>query len=278
VEAFRIIRAVRPDCIVTFGGYVGLPIAIIGRILRVPVMLHEQTRVTGRANRIIRMLGAQMFTAFPGVLPGALYIGLPIRKEIFVPPSKISGDVPREPFLFISGGSTGAQSMNTALFPGIAKLLSDFSVVHQTGSVAFEEAKTFKMSLPSERQSRYVPVVSFSAADMAWLLHHARCFIGRSGANTVIETIVARLPSLFIPLPWASGDEQYWNARFVVDAGAGIVIRQTDVTPETIVSGVHAIESSEQTMRKKLDDLAQTIPIDAAGRMVDALEKMYKNS
>jgi len=104
------------------------------------------------------------------------------------------------------------------------------------------------------------------------------CFIGRSGANTVIETVIARVPSIFIPLPWASGDEQFWNARFVVDAGAGLIIRQASVTASVIYEGVRTIQTSTETMRKNLETLAQTIPTDAAGHMVDAIEKVYTRS
>lgn len=58
------------------------------------------------------------------------------------------------------------------------------------------------------------------------MIKSADIVVGRSGANTVIEVAALGKSAIFIPLPWASGDEQYKNADVLRRNGGASIIRQ----------------------------------------------------
>lgn len=53
LQAFFIINKYRPNYIMSFGGYLALPIVFWGYIFRIPVFTHEQTIKPGLANKFI---------------------------------------------------------------------------------------------------------------------------------------------------------------------------------------------------------------------------------
>ncbi|MGH9001263.1 MAG: UDP-N-acetylglucosamine--N-acetylmuramyl-(pentapeptide) pyrophosphoryl-undecaprenol N-acetylglucosamine transferase, partial [Acidimicrobiia bacterium] len=73
VRAFGLVRRLRPRVVVGVGGYASLPAILAARMLRIPVVVHEQNAAPGLANRIAVRLGARPAVALPGTpLRGAV--------------------------------------------------------------------------------------------------------------------------------------------------------------------------------------------------------------
>ncbi|MFH0749797.1 MAG: glycosyltransferase [Candidatus Gottesmanbacteria bacterium] len=239
----------RPDCILSFGGYIGLPMSIAGWLFGIPTVIHEQTHALGLANRIASQLAASILLTFPDTKSiskecHTAVIGLPIRKAFFNPKKHPSFAIfADKPILYITGGTTGAVSLNDLIFPSIHTLVSSCVVVHQTGQVSYEKALEVKKQLKKEDQKRYIPFSYIESEDVAWIMHHMTLLVGRSGANTTMETAALQKPAVFVPLPWAGSDEQKQNAQWYAKTGHVTIVDQRTTTQEilleTILSVLH---------------------------------------
>jgi len=271
VQSMLILKKYKPALVVSFGGYIALPVALAAYVLRIPVLTHEQTHHIGASNKIIGLVAKKICVTFPETLSEVpkekgVLTGLPIRKEIFSPPAKPSFPMPnsRLALLYITGGSTGAQSLNDKLFPFIEKLLESWVVVHQTGEISYKKALKTKESV--RHQERYIIAPFFQGEDVAWLLHHARVVIGRSGANTVAELSAVGTPAVLVSLPWAGGNEQEQNARAYVQTGNAVLLDQDSVSEENVMNTLH-------TLTKKLKHGQQHTQLpDAAHSVAEEIE------
>lgn len=270
----------KPNCIMSFGGYVALPVAVAGWFLGIPVITHEQTRVSGIANRIIGLLARRVCVTFlesKAFFPKekTVITGLPIRNTLFhasaVDPIGIEEDAP---LLYVTGGSTGAVSLNTALFPLIDQLTKDWVIIHQTGRVSFGHAAQIRQALPKARQTRYVIRSYVSENELAWIYSRARLVVGRSGANTIGELAALAKVGVLVPLPWSSNQEQQANAQWLESEGSAVVLDQRNATPQSFL---HAIKHSMRDIDRyqaNADRLSRHIPHDADGKVVDEIEKV----
>lgn len=249
----------KPNGIVSFGGYVALPVAVAGWILRIPVITHEQTRVPGRANRIIANIARRVCVTFDETkkqFPSAVVTGLPMRKELFVQSALPAYPVDETyPLLYITGGSQGARSMNEKIAPAIAALTGQFTIIHQTGPVR-----------PAPR-NRYITESYIPLEKLPWVLHHAHIVIGRSGANTTMELAALGKVAILVPLPWSAGGEQRAHAKWLEAAGTAVVIEQKDLTEKTLLSSIQNIMDHFDTYKKSAEALAKKIPRDGAKRL-----------
>lgn len=251
IQALVLLLRLRPKLVVSFGGYVALPTCLAAAFLGIPVVTHEQTRVVGLANRIIARLSKRIFVSFAYQLTSidakkTVVTGLPLRKSIFSPPEHPSFPLPKEPLpiIYITGGSTGALTMNDKLFPVIGELTNRYRVVHQTGDLSFDKALDLKKRLA--HADRYVPIRTLVAGDVSWLLKHAVLVIGRSGANTVSEVAVAGPDALFIPLPWSGGSEQYKNAQALEALGRAKICDQENFLKTKFLEDVEALAKQKR--------------------------------
>ena len=279
VQSFFLIRKIHPAVVLTFGGYLAVPIAWWAHMFGIPVVTHEQTMSPGLANRFIARFADKVLTAFPVLvsIPGNkyAYVGLPVRKEILDPPKTCSFPVVRgKPILLITGGGAGAQSMNERIFPAIKTLIKTYMVIHQTGTASLPHAQSILDSLPTEDRDSYSIHPYIDASDWGWILSHANLCIGRSGANTVYEIVLRGVPSVFIPLPWSAGQEQQKNAQYLVDNGTAVLLPQEELTSETLLSNIAHLEENRKQYSDQLLLLQQSFPVDSAQRVVSVLEEV----
>lgn len=270
----------KPDCIMSFGGYVALPVAVAGWLLRIPVITHEQTRVSGIANRIIGLLARRVCVSFSeskAFFPKekTVVTGLPLRNTLFrastVAPMDIEEDTP---LLYVTGGSTGAVSLNTVLFPIVDQLTKNWVIIHQTGNVSFGDAVGVRQAIPKTRQSRYIIKPYVSEDELAWIYRRARLVVGRSGANTVGELGALAKVSVLVPLPWSSNQEQQANAQWLESAGSAIVLNQRTVTSQSLLHVINHCMRHIDRYQKNADRLSLHISHNADERVVDEIEKV----
>jgi UDP-N-acetylglucosamine--N-acetylmuramyl-(pentapeptide) pyrophosphoryl-undecaprenol N-acetylglucosamine transferase len=243
-QSVRIFQKIKPDLVVSFGGYIAFPVAVAAYIMHIPIITHEQTHAFGLANTVIAKIAQKVCVSYPETLAlvskqKGVLTGLPIRSGIFAPPSYPSFTIPKEqvPILYITGGSTGAQSLNEKIFPMIAELVKEMVVVHQTGDISFQKAQSIKTNLRAEG-GRYIIAPFFSVSDVSWMYTHADVVVGRSGANTVAEISAFQKKAVFVPLPWAGGNEQTTNAREYQKTGNAVIIKQENVTAASFTKAV----------------------------------------
>jgi len=246
-QSVRILQKIKPDLVVSFGGYIAFPVAVAAYIMHIPIITHEQTHAFGLANIVIAKIAQKVCVSYPETLAmvskqKGVLTGLPIRSGIFSPPTRPSFTIPKEqvPILYITGGYTGAQSLNEKIYPVIAKLVKDMVVVHQTGDISFQKAQTVKTNLKAEG-GRYIIAPFFSVSDVSWMYAHADVVAGRSGANTVAEISAFQKKAVFVPLPWAGGSEQTANALYYQKSGNAVIIKQENVTAASLTKAIYEL-------------------------------------
>ncbi len=279
VQAVWDVLTERPDVIVSFGGYVGLPVVAAGWILRVPIVTHEQTRRPGLANRIISRFATRTCVSFPGDTVGLhgnlIYTGLPLRESVLHPQLTSSITLPKKkrPLLLVVGGSTGARSMNTIIYEALPALLRTFTVLHQVGRISVNKSIEVRSSL-IENRDHYIPIPYLSEDEYAWVLHRAKLVIGRSGANTVMEIAVVGKVALFVPLPWSAGNEQYFNALFLKEAGSAEILPQKDLSLNALVQTVTRMMDEYADRDRRAALLAVQVPHDGSLKLVRVIEEL----
>lgn len=272
VRAARgIIRSADARVVVGFGGYVSLPAYLAARTLGVPVVIHEQNAVPGLANKVAARFARVVAVTFPGTpLPGARYLGMPLRQGI----ARLDRAARRAearagfglraegPVLLVSGGSQGARAINDAVAGALPALLAaGVDVLHVLGPKNFD-ASTHVARVDAATGARYVPVAYVDAMEDAYAA--ADLMVGRSGAGTVMETAVVGLPCVFVPLPHGNG-EQARNAAFVIEADAGRLVPNADLTADRLLAEVTPLLTDPAALAAMGERLRGLVPADAAG-------------
>lgn len=276
VQAFQIVLRERPRIIVSFGGYVALPVAVCGWILGIPVVTHEQTLEPGLANRMIANIAKRVCVTFPetaGRFPKEKVVvtGLPMRKELFAKEktAPFTGDYKNYPLLYITGGSQGAKSLNDALFPLVTELTNSYTVIHQTGMQSTGAAQQVQ-------NSRYIHEPFIPESKLAWILKNAKIVIGRSGANTTMELAALGRVALLVPLPWSAGNEQLLQAEWLARHGGAVVLEQASLTPELFFTTLKELNISYLKYSARAEEFSRTIPRDGAATLARAVYSLCR--
>lgn len=233
IQAGGYLRKRKPDVVLGMGGFVAGPGGLMAKLLGIPLVIHEQNRVVGTTNRLLATMANQVLEAFPGGFPvkqKAICTGNPLRADFLNLPEKTVWQASERPLhILVVGGSQGAQILNQTVPQAMAEL-QNIQVKHQTGEAMFEEVNASYQSLNIQ-----VEVLKF-IEDMAAAYQWADLLICRSGAMTVSEVAAAGLPAVFVPLPHAIDDHQTANARYLTDAGGGVMLIQKELTSQQLTS------------------------------------------
>lgn len=256
MAAIRLLQ-IRPRVIVSFGGYLSVPVVIAGWLGRIPSLTHEQTLTLGLANKINSFFAKKVAVSFPEVL--AL---LPKKKGVFTGPllrsclinKKDPGElspvaqVKREtkrPFLYITGGKTGAHFINQLVFSCLSVLSKRYLIVHQTGEIDFFEAKKKRKKL-AERKRFYWPYRYLADKEVGWVLNQAELVVSRAGANITSELLALKKRALLIPLPYSYQEEQKKNAFYFVSHGRGRCLFQEKANQKNFLSLLRELEKEKK--------------------------------
>ncbi len=273
IQSLFILAKYRPNIVLSFGGYVALPVCLAAFILKIPVVTHEQTIRAGLANKIIASFAKKICVTFKESLAHfpknkTVLTGNPVRKELFHPGQKSPFPIKSNlPIIYITGGSGGSHYINKQIFSILPDLLQKYIVIHQIGG-------SFAQELPVDLKERYIFKSWFEAAELAWIYHNVSLLVGRSGANTVYEVLTFGIPSLFIPLPWAGAGEQEENARLVEKIGLGKVLPQKTTTGKTLLSAIDNLISENKEMKKNNLQRQQVIIVNADYNILQVLKSV----
>jgi UDP-N-acetylglucosamine--N-acetylmuramyl-(pentapeptide) pyrophosphoryl-undecaprenol N-acetylglucosamine transferase len=279
LQGLFILLQEQPDAIVSFGGYIALPLAFWGWVLGKKVVTHEQTMKPGSANKLIGRFSEKIFVAFESVVSEfpkdkTEWIGNPVREVVFEKnelPFSLDESVP---LLYVTGGSLGSHSINAHIFTLLPELLKRFAIIHQTGDIKeygdFEKALALAKECEGQYPKRYIPVSHLSEFALGTIYDKSEFIIGRSGANTFFELIALQKPALFIPLPWSANGEQKAHADFFVKNHMGEEFDQKNASSELLkkIDGMHA---KIKTYKRAFSSLPLQLKRDAAYTLVKAL-------
>ena len=269
-QALQVVRRVQPDVVVGLGGYITFPGGMMGVLCGKPLVLHEQNSVAGMANKVLAGVADRVFTAFPDVLKKAQWVGNPLRSAFTrqaAPSERFAGRTgPLR--LLVAGGSLGAQALNDivpralALIPAADRPL----VTHQSGATQIDALRANYQA--AGVQAELTPFIDDTASAFA----AADIIVCRAGASTVTEIAAVGAAAVFVPFPFAVDDHQTTNARFLVNAGGGWLVQQSDLTPEGLAK---MLLNSERTVLVDIAEKAKNMrKINATREVVAACEEL----
>jgi UDP-N-acetylglucosamine--N-acetylmuramyl-(pentapeptide) pyrophosphoryl-undecaprenol N-acetylglucosamine transferase len=271
-QSLGVVRRVKPDVLVGLGGYITFPGGMMGVLMGKPLVLHEQNSVAGLANKVLAGVADRVFTAFPNVLKKAQWVGNPLRAAFTSQPDPVTRFAGRTgPLkLLVVGGSLGARALNTVVPQALARIAPAErpQVLHQSGAKQIDELRANYAAAGVEGE--LTPFID----DTAQAYAEADLIVARAGASTVTEIAAVGAAALFVPFPSAVDDHQTTNARFLVDAGGGWLVQQTDLTPELLADLLQKTERATLIDRaQKAKTLQKTDAVDAVVRACEELAK-----
>jgi len=269
-QSLQVVRRVRPDVLIGFGGYVTFPGGLMGAMLGKPLVLHEQNSVAGMANRILAGVADRVFTALPNVMKKALWVGNPLRSAFTAQAAPAERFASRSgPLrLLVVGGSLGAKALNDIVPQALALLSRDQRpvVTHQSGAKQIDALRANYSA--AGVQAELTPFIEDTARAFA----EADLIVCRAGASTVTEIAAVGAAALFVPFPFAVDDHQTSNAKFLVEPGGGWLILQNELTPQWLAGMLRTTGRPE--LLQRAEKAKSMEKIDATHAVVAACEEL----
>ena len=244
-EAGKIMEEFRPDAVLGTGGYVCWPVLRAAAARGIPTLLHEANALPGLTTRMLENHMDRMMVAFEESRSGyrhpekILAVGMPVRsgfRETDRAEARRKLGLDERPFLLSFGGSLGAVRLNGA----VAALAAEnektgaFRLLHATGGgeegLRAMQALLASAGAPEPRFTELRPYIY----DMPAVMAAADLIICRAGASTLGELCAAGRPAILVPYPYATGNHQEKNARLLAEAGGARLLRDAELTPETL--------------------------------------------
>jgi UDP-N-acetylglucosamine--N-acetylmuramyl-(pentapeptide) pyrophosphoryl-undecaprenol N-acetylglucosamine transferase len=243
------------DALFSVGGYSAAPASFGALFSRIPLYIHEQNAIQGKLNSLLRPFCKAFFSSYD---TEAIHTSYPVSEAFFT----IQRERTTLKTIIFLGGSQGASFIN-ALAQKMAPLLHQegISIIHQTGQKEFEALKTFyaQAGIPADvfDFSKEIPA-KLACADFA---------ISRSGASTLWELCAAGVPALFIPLPHAAANHQYFNAKALSEQQLALILSQSsEWEPKALFAQIQQVDLLSVSQR-----LMQMIQKGGAEEIVDVM-------
>ncbi len=232
IQASKIIRQRQPDVVLGLGGFASGPGGLMSWVHGKPLVIHEQNRVPGTTNRLLKRLATRVLEAFPNSFDDkvkAVCTGNPVRKELL---NACRRKENKRANVLIVGGSLGASILNEVVPAALKDLQQQLGikVIHQAGQSTIESAKS------AYRAAGVTADVRVFIDDMKAVYEWADVVICRAGAMTISELAVMGLPSILVPLPHAIDDHQAKNAKFLSDEEAAFLMPQSELSAATLAA------------------------------------------
>jgi UDP-N-acetylglucosamine--N-acetylmuramyl-(pentapeptide) pyrophosphoryl-undecaprenol N-acetylglucosamine transferase len=245
VEAAVVVRRWRPDLVLATGGHASLAGGLAAILCRRTLVVQEQNRIPGLATRLLGRLARRVYVGFPGTERAfrhperVRFLGNPVRAELLGPHAPLAETGPGVPVVLVLGGSRGARSLNAAVAEAIPRVAERRRVtwLWQTGG-----AEHGRLG-PQWSESRDVLLREY-LTDMGRAYAAASLVVCRAGAMTLAELAVMGKPAVLVPFPGAVDDHQTANARYLVDAGAAVLLPDAELGGERLAQEVLALLDS----------------------------------
>ncbi|PIS22622.1 hypothetical protein COT50_00910 [candidate division WWE3 bacterium CG08_land_8_20_14_0_20_41_10] len=245
-QCLGLLIKLKPDAILSFGGYIAVPTVLAGWFLGIPSVTHEQTVVAGWANLVVSKFAKKVLISwqesakyFPK--KKTVFVGLPLRQEIFKVTSNNFVFNNALPVVYITAGKIGSHIINKVVGECLGNLLSFCNIIHQCGDNSvfndFEVLTNLKSRLGDTVGKYYLRKFVFED-EIGEAFAKSNVVVSRSGAHTTGELLALKKLCLLIPIPWVSHNEQYENAKILVDAELGSILPEAKLFSQSLTDGV----------------------------------------
>lgn len=286
LQAMRILLRFKPDVVLSFGGYVSLPVVFAASVLKIPIVIHEQTLEAGLANKIASRFATKICISWESsaaFFPKAKTVltGNPLERDRHEVANLLKFSTNNTlPLLFVTGGSGGSHAINVLIENCLEKLLASFRVFHQTGDAQefgdFERLEKKRSLLDKDLQGRYLLTKFLSHGEFSGVVFASDLVVSRAGMNTITELMHYGKPAVIIPLPHAQKNEQIKNARFMESFGLALVASQNSLTSEKLVHDCLTMLAKKDTL--DIEKAKAAVKINGVQTIIDILAQVVKKT
>ncbi len=278
-KAQRIIRKFKPDVAIGTGGYVSGPAMYAAHRCKVPVVIHEQNVFPGATNRMANSFAKVTAISFEDSkkhfknTENIVLTGNPIKMELFssIPTPRVKKT------LLIMGGSLGAEAINNGAVALILNNKDKFDITLSTGKGDYNRVANMLtdkgFDVESQSSVKVVPYIY----DTPQAYADADLVIARSGAITVSELAALGKPSILIPSPNVTHNHQEYNARALADNGGAVMIKESQLTDEKLISTVNELLDDSHKLSQMSKAASKVGICDAAKTLCKIAEDTANN-
>jgi len=272
-QALGILRRHQPRSVLSMGGFAAAPGGIAAWLLACPLVVHEQNKIPGLtnrllarfANRLLARLAKRVLGGFPDAFANSEHVGNPVRDEIIAleSPAARWRDRSGPIRLLVLGGSQGAQSINRVL-PEALQLMDPVdrpAIWHQMGQRDLVDGTSCYREAGVE--GKLVAFIEQIGEAYAW----ADLVLCRAGALTLAELAAAGLGAILVPYPYAVDDHQTANARYLVEAGAALLLPEAELTAEALSQQLQQLSADRAKLLAMADAARKEVKAGATARV-----------
>lgn len=274
-QARKILQELKPDAVIGFGGYVSAPVMLAAEKLQIPVIMHEQNSIAGKANKIAMNGADAIVTCYEKVqesMPKEKVHLLGNPRATLAARAKPDEDYfaslglkPDKKTILVVMGSLGSESVNALMKEALKDLDPSLQVLYVCG-------KDNDLDLfPGQPDIHTVPY-----ADTMRLYGKLDGMICRAGATTLAELTALGIPAILIPSPYVANNHQYYNARILVDRHAAEMIEEKDLNPETLRKAIDSAFLNEHNRRELAANARAMGKPSAAVDMIDLIQSVIE--
>ncbi len=272
LQASFILLKEKPDIVLSFGGYVSVPVVIWVWLFSIPIIIHEQAIISGLANKIAALFADKIAISFPENhsfnQQKVVLTGNPLRREI-IDAQSASGETGGMPRILIAGGNQGSHVINMAVLDCLDKLTKIAKITHQTGDSKFGDFERLSI-----KQNENYKVEKFISNGWGKLVQECDLVVSRAGVNTLSELAYLGKPVLVIPI--AGHREQNTNAKYFENLGLAKILPQSKLSGDSLFWNIREMLKNKNKLKIKAGKSKKSIIKDGAKKL--ALETILLKS
>ena len=235
-QSMFLILRYRPRNCISFGSYatfMTLLVILLFRVFfKINIYIHEQNSVIGKVNSLYLPFAKNFFTNYNQLKNfnkkynfKLIHVGLPRNKKSFN-----FNKVNKKITIFIYGGSQGSIPLINKSLAMIKNL--DITIINEICLIV-QAQKYMHSSIIDQLKGLNIEFeIKEFYSNIYEKLSSSDLAITRAGAGTINDLISFNLPSIIMPLPHSISNHQYYNARYLSDKNAAILIDEHNFDTE----------------------------------------------
>jgi len=283
IQMLKICRCEKPALLVTFGGYTTLPSVLVAMWKGIPIIVHEQNSLLGKANRLVASVAKVVAVAYEmaHTVPMELQkkmvlVGNPVREEIKAlqnspfPHADSTGML----HLLVIGGSQGAKILSDVVPQAIALLsVANKKCIHVEQQCRPEDVE--RVSQMYAHMGVEATVMPFFQ-DIGMRLNKAHLVIARAGASFLAELMLVGRAAILIPFARAADNHQLENAKVLQKKEAARVIEEQDFTAEVLADYLKECIQDKENLKNMAKNATSLGIANADERLADLVESQLE--
>ena len=280
IKSFFLIRKYKPKALVCFGGYSTAPMLIAAWLSKIPIILHESNSVLGNVNKLFLPVAKKLAFFFPSVeeeIQGRYHkkislVGIPVTEEIRYCEYPV---IKEQVNILIIGGSQGASFFSRVVPEAIIQVAEK---IEKNVFVSQQCPMHDIISVQNKyREAKITAEISLFFDDIVNKISSAHIIICRAGASTIAEILAIGRPAIYVPYPYAKANHQMKNAKFIAENGAGILLKQEDLTEDVLADRLISLIKDRNELENISERANKISIVNASGRFADLIQHVVNS-